>query len=67
MKQTFTLLEDSPSPTMKKGDVVVEYHGCTFGLLREDEQLLGVDCMAVSKDGKTPFAIVPIENLQIND
>lgn len=67
MAKTYTLLENSPSPTMVKGDTVVEFTGHTYGILSDDEDILGVPCMAVSVDGGYPFAVVPVSNLKEND
>ena len=49
---------------LKEGQIVVEFHGYTYGLERDDERATGLPQMAVSSDGDNPFTIVPVHLLE---
>lgn len=63
----FTMLADSEiRPDVKKGDVVYEYMGNTYGLKSEDTRMTGVEHDAYTKDpeGGSPFFTHPVSGVQ---
>lgn len=62
MRKKFLLTEDRLG--LKAGTELYEFWGNTYGIVRDDEALLGTPCTAVTQDpeGKNPFVVIP-ENL----
>jgi hypothetical protein len=57
MKATFRVNYDK----FKVGEIVTIFTGHTYGIKSDDEEILGVECEAVTKDenGGYPFVVVP--------
>lgn len=63
MKMKYKLTEDYLSYT-KDQDFFV-WHSHTYGILNEDQELLGEECIALSVvEGKNPFVVIPLSKLE---
>jgi hypothetical protein len=64
MVTKYKLKEDYLS--YKEGAEFVEFYGNTFGILGDDEDILGEKCVALCEEGKNhPFVIIPLSKLEV--
>lgn len=63
MNTSYTLLSDYLS--LKQGQVVTPFIGPTYGVVGDDEDILGEPCVAVQASAADGFTVVPFRLLKV--
>lgn len=60
-RQAYEVMENHHDLKVNQGEVVFEFTGNNYGIVSDDEAMLGEPCRAITRnpDGKNPFIVLP--------